>query len=249
MKRLLGFFLFLLFGSSIIAQETIFEEKTTLFSEEYSGGISIHTSGFGLNFRYAQYQSGFTKRIYAIEFATLKHPKEIKSISQFEDDVKGYIYGKLNSFFTFRPSIGTQHIFIPKQSIRGVAISYVFQMGPSLGLAKPIYLNIRERELNTLNSFNIVKRRYDPEVHGQDDIYGRASFFNGIDELKLYPGIFSKFGLHFDYAKNRETLRSVEVGLTSDLYFQKVPIMALTENRAWFLNIYINLLFGTRELK
>ncbi|MCB0803945.1 MAG: hypothetical protein KDB74_12675, partial [Flavobacteriales bacterium] len=134
---------------NVFSQETIFEEKTTVYQDELSGGLGFHTNGFSLNFRYGKYHGAFKKQVYEIEFATLKHPKEIKTISRFEDDVKGYVFGKLNSFFTFRPSIGFHNIFIPKQSIRGVSITYLFHIGPSLGLAKPIYLNIIEKQENS----------------------------------------------------------------------------------------------------
>lgn len=212
-----------------------------------SGGIGAHTNGFHGTFRYGKFLSGFTKRIYEIEIANLRHPQEIKSINPFEDDVKGYIFGKLNNFYTIRPNIGFHKVFVPKQSIRGVSIAYVSHIGASLGLAKPIYLNVQVEDED--NNTVIVRRRYDPDKHEQDDIFGRASFFNGIDQLKLYPGLYAKGGLHFDYANDRSSLRSIEVGLAADLYLEKIPIMAFTENRQLFLNLYVSILFGSREVE
>lgn len=235
-------------GCSIFlnAQETIFEEKTTIYATEISGGIGMHTNGFMGTFRYGKYLTGFTKRIYEIEIANIKHPREIKSIYPFEDDVRGYIYGKLNSFYTIRPSIGFQKVFVPKQSIKGVSITYIAHIGPSFGLAKPVYLNIIEVESS--NNRVIVKRRFDPDKHNPGNIYGRASFLNGFNQLKLYPGIFGKLGLHFDYAGERETLRSMEVGITIDSYFNEVPILAFSENRALYSNIYLSIFFGSRKV-
>ena len=236
-------------GLSVYAQETIFEEKTTIYSEEMSGGIGMHTNGFMGTFRYGTYLTGFTKRIYEIEIANIKHPKEIKSIFPFEDDVRGYIYGKVNSFYVIRPSVGFHKVFMPKQSIKGVSISYITQLGPSIGFAKPIYLNIIEREPNTANSVNIVKRKYDPEIHEQGSIYGRASFLNGFDEMKVYPGVFCKVGLQFDYGRERESLRGIEVGLKVDAYFSTIPIMAFTSNRAVYPNLYLAIMYGARKTK
>jgi hypothetical protein len=96
---------------------------------------------------------------------------------------------------------------------------------------------------------NIVKRRYDPELHDQGSIYGRASFLNGFDDLKLYPGIFGKFGLLFDYGSDRESLRGIEVGLKVDAYFTAIPIMAFTSNRAIYPNLYLAVMFGARKTK
>lgn len=248
--NLLFLFIFLFCLGKLSGQETIFEEKTTIYVDEYVGGFAAHTNGFSLNFRYGKYQGAFNKRVYEMEFATLRDPKEIKVSSLYEEDARGYVYGKLNSFFTFRPSIGWHHIAIPKQSIKGVSLTTVFQVGASLGLAKPVYLNIREpKENSSPISYNVVLRKYDPEEHSQEEIYGRGSFFKGFDEIKLYPGIFVKSGLEFEYSNSREVIKALEVGLMADIYMEKVPIMAFTENRSFFLNIYVGILFGKKNTK
>ena len=242
-----------LFYSSIdaIAQETIFEEKTTIYADEFAGGAALHTNGFSLNFRYNRYNGAFNKLSYEFEFASIKHPREIRTVSQLEDDVRGYIFGKLNSFFALRPSIGYHSIFVPKQSIRGVSISRIFHVGPSFGFAKPVYLNIQVIESvgSGFQTVNIVTERYDPSEHDQGDIYGRASFFNGFSEMRLYPGIFTKFAFEFEYSNQKETIKALELGITSDFYFEKVPILAFSENRSWFLNLYVGILFGQKNTK
>jgi hypothetical protein len=247
-RTIFPLFVALCFMIPVAAQETVFEETTTIYSSEISGGIGMHTNGFSGLFRYGNYLSGFTKRIYEIEIANIKHPKEIKSIYPFEDNVRGYIYGKMNSLYVVRPSVGFHKVFIPKQSIKGVSVGYVFHLGASLGFAKPVYLNIIEREEITNNRI-IVKRKYDPDEHEQGEIYGRASFLNGLDEMTFYPGVFGKIGLHFDFAKERESLRSLEVGFTIDSFFETIPIMAFAKNRAVYPNLYLTILFGKREVR
>jgi len=237
----------LLANALMFGQETIFEEKTTIYSEENSGGIGIHTNGFSAVYRYAKFTSGFTKRVYELEVANIRHPQEIKSINPFEDNTRGYVLGKLNQFYTFRPSIGFHKVFIPKQSIRGVSVTFISHFGASLGLTKPIYLNITEREPNSFGT-NIVKRKYDPDIHSSENIYSKASFLNGIDEINFFPGGFMKFGFHFDFASSRDQLRSIEVGAKLDVFAREVPIMAFTTNRAIYPNLYISMLFGSRKV-
>ncbi|MEQ8625583.1 MAG: hypothetical protein RJQ00_00740 [Vicingaceae bacterium] len=248
MKRLIYLISFFFISSLGFTQETVFEEKTTIYSSELSGGVGIHTNGFMGTFRFGKFQSAFSKRIIELEIANIKHPKEIKSIYPFEDNVRGYIYGKMNSVFTFRPSIGFHKIIVPKQSIKGVSITLVTQVGVSLGFAKPVYLNIIERESSS-NSNIIVKRKFDPEKHDQGDIYGRASFLNGFNEIQVYPGIFGKFGFQFDFAGDLSEMRALEAGVKIDAYFQEIPIMAFTENRAIYPNLYIAFFIGSREVK
>lgn len=235
------------FKTTAFAQETTFEERTTAFSSERSGGIGMHTNGFHAFFRYGKYLTGFTKRVYEIEVGNIKHPKEIRSVNPLEDNLRGYIFGKKNPLYVIRPTIGFHKEFVPKQSLKGVSITYVTQFGPSLGLVKPVYLNIER--MDNAGTRIIVREKYDPEVHDQGQIYGRASFLNGFEEIKLYPGAFVKAGLQFDYGVAQEDLRALEVGLMADLYAKKVPIMAFTSNRQFYLNLYVSYMFGSRDLR
>lgn len=229
-------------------QETIFEEKTTIYVDEYSGGLSLHTAGFSLKFRYGKYSGAFSKKVYEFEFATINHPREVRTVSQLDDNVRGYVFGKMNSFFALRPSVGFHNVFVPKQSIRGVSITRVLQIGPSLGLAKPIYLNVQR--FNDRNQTRVVSTEaYSPDRHRQNDIIGRASFFNGFSEMRVYPGIFTKFAFEFEYSTDRESIRTVEAGITSDFYFSEIPIMAFADNSSWFLNLYVAIMFGQKNTK
>lgn len=236
----------LLFSAKLCGQETIFEEKTTIFKTEQSFGIGMHTNGFQATYRYGKYLNGFSKRIFEIEVANIKDPREIKSIYPFEEDVRGYIFGKLNSFFAIRPSIGSQKVLFPKQSIKGVSITSLFQIGPSIGFAKPVYLNIIQQE--SITTRIVSRERYDPEKHNTNNIYSRASFFNGFEEIKVYPGLFAKLGLHFDYGDERELIKSAEVGVTLDAYLSKVPILAFNDDRQFYPNLYIAIYFGNRSV-
>lgn len=250
MFRIITILLFILTFNLVKAQETIFEEKTTIFVDEYSGGLALHTAGFSLNFRYGKYMGAFSKKVYEIEFATINHPREVRTVSQLDDNVRGYVFGKMNSFFALRPSIGYHNIFVPKQSIKGVSITRVLQIGPSIGLAKPVYLNVQRFINDTLRSRRVViTEAYSPEIHSQTDIIGRASFFNGFSEIKIYPGIFTKLAFEFEYSTDKQAIRAIEAGITSDFYFSKVPIMAFAENRSWFLNLYVAILFGQKNTK
>ncbi len=243
---ILTFLIAVLLNVDVVGQETIFEEKTTIFKTEQSFGVGMHTNGFQATYRYGKYLSGFSKRIYEFEIANIKHPREIKSIYPFEEDVRGYIFGKMNAFFAVRPSIGYQKIIFPKQSIKGVSITSLFQFGPSVGFAKPVYLNIIQEESGI--SRVVSKERYDPKRHSTNNIYSRSSFFNGFSEMKIYPGLFGKVGLHFDYGNERELIKSAEVGFKIDAYLAPIPILAFTENRQFYLNLYIAIFFGTRNI-
>jgi hypothetical protein len=246
MKKIVSIFIFTFIATSLLAQGTVFEEGRTIYKRESTFGAIIHTTGWGLTYRYAKYTSGFSRIIYDGEIVGIKHPKEINSFSSIFDNSNGYKFGKLNSLIILRAGIGSQNTFISKQSVRGIAISYVLTGGLSLGYAKPIYLEvIYIDEITGILGSTI--ERYDPNKHNQGDIVGKASLFRGFFEGKINPGGFAKAALNFESSRQASRINAIEVGMTLDVYFQKIPIMANDLNRQFFYNLYLAITFGSKK--
>lgn len=248
-KLLLPFLLFISF-QALFAQQTIFEETVVKYDTEIAGGVLIHTNGFGANFRYGKFLTGFKQRMYQLEIANWKSSREIKSFNPFYDDVKGYVYGKLNTVAMVRPSIGVHKSFISKQSLSGVSINYTALFGPTFAFLKPVYLEIGSR--TDSGSFqlpyNIIStERYDPVKHQFVNIYGRAPFLKGLGEMKIYPGIHTKLGINFEYANNNDILKAIELNFTADAFLKKLPVMAFSENQQFFFTLSVNLLYGVKQ--
>jgi hypothetical protein len=229
------------------AQQTVFEETQVLYASEMVGGFILHTNGLGINFRYAQNITGFKRTIYEAELVGMKNEREIKTLSDY-NNIRGYFYGKLNTLTILRTSAGFQHTFIPKQSIKGVAVSYNVHYGISHGIIKPVYLSIAYS--NDKPSFvidEIRDERYNPERHFPDKILGRASYFKGFDKMSYTPGFFGKFGLNFERSDDSEVINAIEVGVTLDAFLKKIPMMAFNEEQRFFTTFYFNFLFGKRR--
>jgi len=244
MRNLFFIFILTLFAQTLNAQGTVFEEKRTIYKKEQSFGILVHTRGWGINYRYGKYTSGFTRRTFEVELVGMKHPKEIKSFSSIFDQSNGYIFGKLNSIMILRLGVGNHKTFISKQSVRGIAISSIISTGISLAYAKPVYIEVIDTS-QVLVDFAIEK--YDPEVYAQTDIVGKASWFRGLFEGQFYPGVFLKAGLNFESSRDPSRINAIEVGGILDLYFQKIPIMANDFNKPYFFNFYVSLTFGSKK--
>lgn len=244
MKKLLSIIVFVFFVQLIFAQGTVFEEKRTIYKKEQTFGATIHTTGWGVVYRYGKYTSGFSQRIYEVELVGKKHPKEIKTFTSLFDNSNGYVYGKLNSIMILRGGIGKHATFISKQSVRGIAISYVLNAGISLAYAKPAYVKVIE-----VDSIEIKYpvEKYNPNKHTQGDIVGGASFFKGFFGGKFYPGAYVKAGLHFESSIVANKISGLEVGGILDVYPQKVPILANDLNRYYFFNLYVSLTFGSKK--
>ncbi|MDQ3049999.1 MAG: hypothetical protein M3Q95_03835 [Bacteroidota bacterium] len=247
MKRLLPLF-FVFLTTVVFGQTNPFEyeeEKPPLMKNEFTFGLNLHTSGWGVNVRRSKNITGYKKRVFEAELVNMKHPKEIRSVNPYFDNAKSFFYGKMNTMTVLRAAVGKQNVLFSKAEKGGVEVRLHYTGGLSLGILKPVYLNILyptgiDRE------YEVVVEKYDPQSHYVDNIYGRAPFTQGLGEIKPYPGAYGKLGLTFEYGTHSEDIKSIETGITIDAYAKEVPIMALTENKQFFINFYINLLYGRK---
>ncbi len=257
-KKYLTIFLLLSLSFSVLSQEsTIREEDKDLLSEnsdteillkhEASGGLVLHSNGWGLIFRRGTHVTAKKKRVWEIEAVSMKHPKEFKSVNPYFENAKGYIYGKQNSLMVLRGGYGHQRVLYHKEDRRngGVEVRYHYYGGVSLGFTKPVYLEILV-PTNVPFEFTLTTEKYNPDEHYIDNIYGKAPFAKGLSEVKINPGIYLKSGFSFEYASRQDNIRTIEAGVVVDGYYKKIPIMALTENKQLFLSFYVNIQFGAK---
>lgn len=221
------------------------EEKPVLMKNEATGGLNFHTSGWGLQFRRSFNQTVGKKRMFEADFISMKHPKEIKSVNQAFERARSFVYGKLNTYDILRAGAGSQRVLFSKAEKNGVEVRLIYSGGLSLGILKPVYLNILKPTGN-FGEFELVVEKYDPEIHYIDNIYGRASFTEGLDEIFFRPGAYARLGFNFEYAPIFEDVKSLEVGATIDAYPTDIPIMAFTENKQFFLSFYITIMYGRK---
>ena len=253
MCRIRSYFLSLVLASCLggalhaqTEESTIFDDAAVLYNRSMYGGAYLHTNGFGGHFTFGKNLTAFKTRIYQMDVAFVKHPKEIKSYNPQWDDTRGFVFGKLNSFFVLRPSIGTKHLKFDKIRKSGVAVGYNWRIGPTLGFTKPVYLEIMV-PTETGDIRNVVVQQYDPEMHTVEEIMGRAGGLRGFEQLKLHPGVHAGFGLNFEYSPEREGIKGLEVGAVVEVFpLSEVEIMAFAENPRVFVNLYIALQFGRK---
>lgn len=223
----------------------LYDDTKLLYRNEMSGGVLAHTNGFGVNFRRGRHVTGTRKAVFECEFVNFRHPKEVKTVNPSFDAAKGYYYGKMNSFLILRPGVGYQNVIFSKPEKSGVEIRYVTFIGGSLGLAKPVYLKILQ-PTPIDHHYDLVVQRYDPNVHYPDNIFGRAPYMKGFDEIKLYPGGYAKLGLTFEYGTLDDAVKAIETGICVDVYPKVVPIMAYQRNQQVFVSLYLHFLYGRK---
>lgn len=236
------------------AQSVYDDEARTLYSKEIYGGPIAHGDGWGGQIWFGRYRTAADRHLFGFEIVGMKHPKEIKSYNPYYEDSRGYFYGKLNSLIILRPGYGGKHQIAEKIRKSGVELNWLWQVGPSIALLKPVYLQIGRRlDDQTGPPYdNIVEERYDPSKHFANNIFGRASWFRGVNEMKVRAGGFARLALNFEYSGRNRGVKGLEVGATADLYPVELPIMAEVsgvKNKQVFLEFYLALQFGAKTIR
>jgi hypothetical protein len=226
------------------SQSTSNLDNKILFRKEWSCYLLAHTGGWGFGYRNGKHKTYLRKRMWELEFVTMKHPKEKKVVSEWENS-RSFIYGKLNSLFILRGAYGVQRVLNGKPYWGGVELRWFMYGGVSLAFTKPVYYYIVRQNLETLEN-EVVAERFNPQTQLISDIYGRGPFFKGFDHLGFYPGAYAKTGLNFEYGAYDELLKALECGVILDFYPIAVPVMAENPKNNIFLSLYLSFHLGKR---
>jgi hypothetical protein len=240
-KYLICLFLFGSITIDLFSQGEIMEQPRIFYRNEESIGVLLNSNGIGLSGRYAIRINARKKHIIDVDFVGIKHSKEYKYSNPYNSN-RTFVFGKLNSFFNLRAGYGRQKEIYRKVDKGGISIRRYFSFGPTLGILKPIYYEILEPTSDPYQ-YNLITEKFVTHLN-QQYIYGKASFFKGIDEISVVPGGYGKLGISFEYSKSDITLHALETGLVIDVFPKKIPIMDTEQNDFLFLSLFISYRFG-----
>ncbi len=231
-------------ATTLFAQGELDDEVRSFYRDESSLAFTLNTNGYAANYRFGKKKDGYRKRLYTIDLAMIKHPKEIKSPYTSSSMTTGrFIYGKQNLVFGLKGAIGQQREMFTKYDKGGIAIRFFYTYGPALALIKPIYYQIYESIGPGLPA-ELVKTKFDYNTHQPHEIVGTTSFLKGFGELSVSPGAFAKLGFSFEYSKQDQLIRAIETGAMVEGYFLDVPIMAAIDNPRVFVALWVSYRFG-----
>ena len=248
MYRLANILLILIFQTfvlSVFSQVPVNEKLMVRINKEIWVGGTIHSAGLGLNYGVSKFQTYKKKSLINVDLMSFNHDKEYKIFGSFDENAKKFIFGKKNSLYTLRLGFGKRKILYEKLRDNGLQITMNYTVGPSLGLVKPVFLEVFKYDF-TGKIAGIATERYDSELHNFYNIYGRAPWSAGLMETKINPGMFFKFGLDFDYSSNREILNSLEVGVSLDVFSKPVVLMVENNSYRFYPSVYINCSIGNK---
>lgn len=220
--------------------------ERVLLKKELTGGITVHVLGLGVNFRKGINKTFFNSRIFEVEIVSMKHPKQIRVVNPYYYNARSYVYGKLNHVYIIRAGYGFKKLLNRKPYWGGIELRALYMGGISLAIAKPVYLYFWDE------TYTFIKEeKYNPDnyYHSSEYIYGRAPFTDGLGELKLYPGIFAKAGLNFEFGTLNSKIRALEVGGVAEYFPKAIPIMAFNPAQNFLFTFYLNFSMGKRYNK
>ncbi len=225
------------------------DDVTILYRNEAEGGIILHSNGLGLTFKRGWHQTGYKKKMLDIDFVSLRDPKQYKLANPYYPDSKPYFFGKLNFAYILRTGFGKQNIIFGKGERSGVEVRFNYYGGLSLGITKPVFLDILiDNPVDSMTKV-VETRRYDPNdpvQQIQENIYGPGPYFQGLDQLSIYPGAYGKLALSFEYSGWQQKVTAIETGVTLDAYAKGLPIMANDKKNNFFFNFYVSLIWGSK---
>jgi hypothetical protein len=227
---------------TLYAQGELNEQQKVFFRNERSFAILLNTDGIGFGYRGAKRIDYLNKRFLEIEAGTLKHPKEYRLSVPYSQSSGTFVFGKLNSVFYLRGGIGHQHELYKKADLGGIAIRYFYSAGPVVAIYKPIYYRVLYPVSS--NEWMLKEEKFDVSIAIPQDIYSKASFTKGLDEIKLLPGLYTKAGFNFEYSKADKVIHAIEVGAQINAFPKKIPIMASYDNKAIFFSLFVSYRFG-----
>ena len=241
-KWILGIWLFYLTGGFLLAQGDLAENPRIFYMNEKSLGFLLNSNGWGISGRYAKRLNARNKTLYEIDFANIKHPKELKISNSYVNN-RSFVFGKTNLFFNFRGGWGKQKEMFRKVDRGGISIRRYFSVGPTLGLLKPIYYEVFKAGGGGINDYYITEEKFSTSTH-QGNISGKASFFKGIDEISVMPGAYGRFGISFEYSTSDIHIHALETAVSLDLFPKRMEIMATEKNSFYFLTLSVSYRFG-----
>lgn len=230
--------------------------KGIVYKKEWSVDLRIHENGAAIAYNTATIKSYHRTNYYQLELGYTKDKREKtqNKISRLGRS-GSYAYGKINSLINLRGGIGVKRYLSEKEKKNGLAVGYTYEIGPSLALLKPYYLDLiyvetfNEQQIATVRSEKYSEENADRFLE-DGSISDRSSFFRGIDETKIRAGIQGKIGLHLAMGAFDKYVKAFETGIMFDLFPSKIPILLETENdtnQRMFFKLYLNFQFGRRS--
>lgn len=232
--------------------------KGVIYRKEHTGNLTIHTNGFSAAYNFGKLKTYYKTNYYHLEVGFIRDPREQsqnKNIPvSFSKTSQSFRFGKQNNMYVIRAGKGVKKLITDKARRKGIAVGYNYELGPSIAILRPYYLeliyNVQQPDRNVIE---LKVERYTSENADKfleyNSIFGGDPGNRGWNQLSIVPGIQGKLSMFFSIGAFEEYAKSLEIGIMGDFYIKKIPLMVETEavgNKPYFINFFATFEFGKR---
>ncbi|GGZ23255.1 hypothetical protein GCM10007049_15190 [Echinicola pacifica] len=212
------------------------------YDKEVFFGINKNSIGGLIGGLYLKLGSRITEntfQFFSLELANVKNPKEARYSTYLGNS---FIYGKSNYLYSIRPQYGRELILYSKAPQKGVQVSVLTAIGPSLGIIAPYYIEY------AASSSESSRAQYDPDIHqSMNYIMGPGRLFEGLGESDFALGANAKAALTFEFGLFKSNVSGLELGYELEGFTKEIVLMPTTENKQIFQSVYFTLFYGFRK--
>jgi len=204
---------------------------------------NVHLSdrgyGFGMNFR--ESSNSRINTSYELLVSGLRDVKEIKisNVDMINTTLTpgAFVYGKLNQFIMLRAGYGKEVSLARRPDRNSIGVIWSASTGINLGMQSPIFIDYYTPGQN---DFDFLTVKYNPAIHERPNIIQSHSFFKGLSEVKLLPGIYVKQALILEFGSYSYAPNRIETGFILDAYFNRPEIMYNRKHTPVFVSFYVS---------
>jgi hypothetical protein len=221
------------------------DEEGDLIYDHYGlFGFKMATDGYGIFYEHGKFLTNRKSRFLEFELNEIKDPKDHKVAVSGDGYSYNYVaVGRLNNFYEFKASYGQQVLIGGKGNRNGVAVTYLYSGGISVGMLKQYVLDAYSAQ----SAPATFKSTYPTIFDSSYAVYDALGLSGGWNHLTFSPGLNAKLAMRFDYGRFNQTIGAFETGVTAEYYLNQMPLMAYVPPSHLFFNAYIAIMFGKRK--
>ncbi len=212
-------------------------------------GIDAQIRNFGFDFgvlKTSHLKGEKYSKTIGLKLGNLVDPKEIELVSQMLPGAQPFKLNKVNYAWAFKPYYAHNYIITQRKSRLDVGVKLVANVSIPVVYHWPVYIWY----YNGIPPFDGYKDvKYNPNIHQPNLIGGTTAFTKGLKNGSLIPGLGISTALQFDWGSYRSLSNSVSLGMATDVFVQKIPLLYTQEtNRNIFPSLFINFAFGFGDI-
>ena len=231
---------------------------SVIYRKSWEAGIRLSSNGFSLGAEFTKAKRFKRSILFQTRFSYFWDLKQTKQQSPYGsgggifggDGFKPFFYAKQNTLFSLYGGAGQKFLLAEKGKKYGVQLFFKYAAGFSLAILKPYSVRVVPPPITgTFTENDVIDVTYKEGVDNSfldiNRIVGGSGFGKGW-KLKALPGLHLEVAMEFDWAKNEGLIKALEIGIASDFYYKKVPVM-VQKNKWLYPSVFVGFMLGKRK--